>query len=384
MITFSAGGAAHQTDRIIGDTGPAEGPTMVFVGGIHGNEPSGVIALHRVMDWLEEHSITLHGRLIGIAGNLAALEANQRFLQHDLNRMWNRRFLSPQAQSTASSPIHEERELQEIHAILKPLLDKGGDLYFIDLHTTSSASDPFIAINDQLDNRAFALKFPVPTVLGIEEFLEGPLLSYLNDFGHVAMAFEAGQHDDPKSIELHMAFVLRSMLVTGLLNADDLPADLDLDQPFSHIPAEHLGIFEVLHRHAITDEDDFSMIPGFENFRPIHKGQTLGRDREGEIAAPRRGRVFMPLYQSTGSDGYFIVRRVPAWAMHVSKILRHINFDNWLVWLPGVSRSPNQPETLVVNRHIAFFLANELFHLLGYRRKRAEGHTLVFSRREIH
>lgn len=385
MITFTAGGAAYQTDRIIGDTGPAKGPTMVFLGGIHGNEPSGVIALQRVLAWLEEHQIQLRGRLIGIAGNLAALAAHRRFLGHDLNRMWRRQFLSQEALQAAPNPaVPEERELREIYDILQPLLQAGGELYFLDLHTTSSDSDPFIAINDQLNNRAFALQFPVPTVLGIEEFLEGPLLSYLNDFGYVALAFEAGQHDDPQSIDLHMAFVLRALWVAGLLPDEALPPGLDLAAPFSHIPAEHRGIFEVLHRHAIVDEDRFQMNPGFENFRPIAKGQPLGSDRQGPIESPRRGRIFMPLYQSTGNDGYFIVRRVPGWAMRLSKVLRNINFDRWLVWLPGVSRSPDQPETLVVNRRVAFLLANELFHLLGYRRKKADGHRLIFSRREIH
>ena len=76
---------------------------------------------------------------------------------------------------------------------------------------------PFIAINDQLNNRKFALKFPIPTVLGIEEYLEGPLLTYLNDYGHVAMAFEAGQHDDPESVTKHRSFIYLAMVAAGVI-----------------------------------------------------------------------------------------------------------------------------------------------------------------------
>ena len=91
----------------------------------------------------------------------------------------------------------------------------------------------------------------------------------------------------------------------------------------------------------------------------------------------------MPLYQSVGTDGFFLVREVPEWALKLSVLLRKINFDSFLTLLPGVSRSKEQADTLVVNKKVARFLAVELFHLLGYRRKRTEGSEMIFSRREI-
>ena len=35
---------------------------------------------------------------------------------------------------------------------------------------------------------------------GIEEYLNGPLLSYINELGYVAFGFEGGQHDDISAI----------------------------------------------------------------------------------------------------------------------------------------------------------------------------------------
>jgi hypothetical protein len=358
---------------------------MAFFGGIHGNEPSGVIALQSVFNHLETNQIQLEGRVLGLAGNLPALSESKRFISKDLNRIWDRDF-SRQFQTRATlsdAQIAEFQEQCEVFEIIEPFLELTSDVYFIDLHTTSSDSGPFMAINDQLNNRKFALQFPIPTVLGIEEYLQGPLLSYLNDFGHVAMAFEAGQHDDPKSVEIHTSFVYLALLTAGVVGEKDIPNLEEHRQRLEESGRVDRGIFEVLYRRAITPADEFQMRPGYRNFQTIKKGESLAHDREGEIQANRSGRIFMPLYQNSGEDGFFIVRRVPLWALKLSSVLRKINFERVLTWLPGVSRVPDQPHALKVNKKVARFLAVEIFHLLGYRRKKDDGKVMIFSRREI-
>jgi hypothetical protein len=61
------------------------------------------------------------------------------------------------------------------------LEEESGPFYFFDLHTTSSDTIPFITVNDSLLNREFTSMYPLPSILGIEEYLEGPLLSYINE-----------------------------------------------------------------------------------------------------------------------------------------------------------------------------------------------------------
>lgn len=379
MIQFRFCERCYSTGRIIGQRGPSTGPTVFFVGGIHGNEPSGVVALIEVFEELQRDGVELTGRLIGAAGNLAALERDQRFIQADLNRIWQ----AGTPGNSANGQVAEYAEQQELFQIIDPLMKLPGPLYFIDLHTTSSDSGPFIAINDQLDNRQFAIKFPVPTVLGIEEYLEGPLLSYLNDFGHVALAFEAGQHRDPKSVQMHKSFIYLAMIAADIIKPHQVP-NLEVHvQRLTESGEQNPGFYEVLYRREIAEEDHFVMKPGYRNFSPIQSGEILARDRNGDVRAHRNGRIFMPLYQAIGNDGYFIIRRVPRWALWMSALLRNINFDRLLVLLPGVQRSPTAPDSLVVNRKVARFLANELFHLLGYRRKKRVGDTFVFTRREI-
>ena len=56
------------------------------------------------------------------------------------------------------------------------------------------------------------------------------------------------------------------------------------------------------------------MVPGFENFDRIAKGQHLADDSSGPIMSPGKLRIFLPLYQGQGDDGYFLARPVnPFW-----------------------------------------------------------------------
>lgn len=396
MITFSFAGNEYRIARTIGDVGNDVGPTFVFTGGMHGNEPTGVIALQQVLQELYAGSIELTGRVVGLAGNMKALESNKRFISIDLNRIWNDDFASKWSaeQSAGSGPsdnveLNEQRELfQRIDSFLQnPRFtrheDESPKLYFADLHTTSSHSVPFIGINDQIDNRNFALNFPAPIILGLEEHLKGPLLSMLNDQGHVAMAFEAGQHDDLESVENHKAFIYMALLHSGIIPQKHRDELRTYENRLNDVCRGKEGILEVLFRRAVTEQDQFKMRPGFVNLSRIKKGEHLADDRNGPVIAHRSGKIFMPLYQPTGEDGYFIVRDVPRWALALSKFVRRINFERFLVLLPGVSRSKLHPDALVINRSVARFLAVEIFHLLGYRRKRDDGRSMTVFRREI-
>ena len=52
-------GKSIEVDRVIGHLdGDSDGPTMIFTAGIHGNEPSGVYALHQVMEDLRLKATT--------------------------------------------------------------------------------------------------------------------------------------------------------------------------------------------------------------------------------------------------------------------------------------------------------------------------------------
>ena len=104
-------------------TSDKPGPTVVFFGGIHGNEPAGVAALTEVTSALECKGGALDkGSLIGIRGNLPALLQKERFLDHDLNRIWSRSRLETILAREERERSSEEKELVLIYDLIQEVL----------------------------------------------------------------------------------------------------------------------------------------------------------------------------------------------------------------------------------------------------------------------
>lgn len=366
--------------RIIGTYGDdASGPLLLCVGGIHGNEPSGVVALRRVIARLEARKPSFRGRLLAVAGNLPALRADRRFIERDLNRGWSVRRVSAVLEQPAGA---EDLEQAALLGVLVPAIrDATGDVYLLDLHTTSSTSPPFVTLSDTLEIRTFAARLGLPLVLGIEEEID-TMVDYLSGFGAVAIGIEAGRHDDPLSIDVHEAALWMSMHATGCL--PDASGVVDLTACRRRLAEARRGlpgVFEVIYRRAIGPDDAFRMTPGFANFTAVRAGEIVARDAGGPIPVPMSGRLFLPLYQAQGDDGYFLVRAIrPVW-LGVSRVLRRLGARKLLPLLPGVRRSTRRADTLVVSRRVARWLVNEVFHLLGYRRVRETERHVVFRGR---
>lgn len=366
--------------RILGRYGgDVDGPLVLCVAGIHGNEPSGVRAVRRVVARLTELRPAFRGRFLAISGNLPALEAGRRFIDRDLNRGWNVRRVS----RTLERPeTVEDEEQAELLGILVPAIREASQtVYVIDLHTTSSSSPPFLTLGDSLETRAFAHELGMPLVLGIEEKIDA-MVDYLAEFGTVGVGIEGGQHEDPRSVDLHEAGLWLSLAAAGCLPADTDLVDLEGFRSEIHEASRGLSpVYEVIYRRAITPADEFRMTPGFENFTQVRVGQIVARDMRGPIMTPMRGRLFLPLYQTQGDDGFFLVRPIsPVW-LRVSAALRRLGAPRLLRLLPGVHRSERRDDTFIVSRRVARWLVNEIFHLLGYRVVRETRRNVVFRGR---
>jgi predicted deacylase len=374
-----------EVSRVLGVFGDGNGPTVVVTAGIHGNEPAGVFAVLDLLEKLQQSGKPFRGRFIGLAGNLEALGKCVRYIGHDLNRLWRRDIVEPllSGEKPAVPDCAELVELKELYSEIKRIMaEESGPFFFIDLHTTSSSSPPFIPFDDTLTNREFVEHFPVPGILGIEEFLPGTLLSYLTRYQHVAIGYEGGRHEDVHSIAFHRAMLLLSLQHAGCISRENFP-ELAAEEQMLKRGAEGLeGFFEVRFRYAIQPDEGFRMLPGFKSFQPVTKRQPLAENSSGAIPSPETGRVFMPLYQPQGADGFFLIRRVARFWLELSKWLRRWRFERVLALLPGVKLAPGEAGTLTVDTRVARFLATELFHLLGYRRQVRSGTKILFSRRE--
>lgn len=366
-------------NRIIGKIkGDKKGATVVFFGGIHGNEKAGVNALQQVFKRIEPKDVK--GTIYGISGNIKALKTNQRFIDEDLNRLWTPSQIEAIYNKTQLN--NEEREAFNLFNVLLDIFkDESGPFYFIDFHTTSSISLPFITINDALINRKFSKQFPVPIVLGIEEFLEGPLLSYINQLGYVSLGFEAGQHDLKTSTVNCIAFAFLTLVNTGVLNKETLLGFEDYYNTLKQNAEQIKDVFEVVYQYKIKPNQDFKMLNGFKSFQNIKKGIPLAVSNNKQIISKYDAKIFMPLYQTKGDDGFFIIKTIKPFYLKLSAVLRRIRFDELLILLPGVSWINNTKGALIVNLKTAKYLAKPFFHLLGYRNKQVDKtHLRLFSR----
>ncbi len=356
--------------------------TLLFVCGIHGNEPMSVLAMEEVSKEIKTQNIRINGTFIGIRGNIKALNVNERYIDYDLNRIW---FIDKSNEkSEASEQINELAEKDEILSIINDLIHdkKQNEVIFFDLHTTSSPSVPFITINDTISNRTIAKKYPLATVFGIEEFLNGPLLSYINELGFNAVGFEGGQHIDPNSKENHKAFIWLSLANEGLIDPDLIQVK-KARESLKALSKDAYKFFEITYRYEVLPQDHFKMNKGFNNFQSIKKNIPLALSNENEIISKWNNRIFMPLYQSKGDDGFFIIRRIPSFFLGLSKFLRRYNIESFLTLLPGVAIFDKKKHILVVNNNVARLLRNEIFHLFGFRQKIRHSKDLtLYIRRE--
>lgn len=373
-----------EIDRIIGRIdGEEPGPCVVFFAGIHGNEPSGVFALHRVLEELQTNKTPIHGTVIGISGNLWALQRGERYHKMDLNRIWTQERMGVIEHEHFQPSNEDEREQIAIYQELQQLFqEQNGPFYFFDLHTTSGETIPFIPVNDSLLNRKFAKQFPIPLILGIEEHLEGPILSYLNELGYVSFGFEAGQHDELSSIDNHRIFIYLSLVFAQLVDQRHVEFKKFMES-WSRLFNKHQSFFEIRNRYEVAPEERFVMEPGFRNFQPVKAGTLLAHSNGTAVHAEVNGTMFMPLYQSQGNDGYFLIRKIPIIFLWLSKVLRQVRMDRLLAYLPGVRRTPDFYGAFTLNLKIARLLVKPILHLLGYRSKQKSDNQLIIKSREF-
>jgi hypothetical protein len=373
-----------QISRFVGQVvGEQKGPTHIFFGGIHGNEPAGVKALESLFEKLDKDAFRIRGAIIGIRGNIPALLKGQRFLDQDLNRIWTEEKIIEIKIKPRSELEVEEIELLEIEQIITEILGSyKPPFYFIDFHTTSSKTLPFITINDSLINRKFSQQFPVPIILGIEEYLEGPLLSHMNKQGYVSLGFESGQHNEETAVKNNIAFLWLTLVFSGGI---DQQAVSDFDMYYRDLKSsanEDSNFYEVAHRQELKSTDDFSMLKGFESFQQVTHGTLLAIQNKKKIYAEEASILFMPLYQQQGGEGFFLIKHTPKSALKISAMLRKIRFDTLLTLLPGISWSDSKKESLLVNLKVARFFTKSFFHLLGYRNRTVDDTHLLMHNRE--
>lgn len=311
------------TERIIGHyQGPEAGPLLIAITGLHGNETATGIAMARLFDLLEQEpslnpSFSFRGDFLALRGNLSALATGQRYIDEDLNRIWDEaRIVALQIDDSQANT--EEKELLELLAAIEIAIEESQpeEIILIDLHTTTASGGIFLVTADDTPSQLLAAELYAPLVEGILNGLENTSLHYFQAgrFGKNiavrALAFEAGAHDDPRSIDRALAMVVNIFRDAGCVEESDVRTLHDelLQAESAPLPPHT----RLAYTHRISAAEQFRMQPGFHNFSPIKKGDLLGQDHHGAVLSPLDGYLLMPLYQAQGNEGFFIVQAVKA------------------------------------------------------------------------
>jgi len=190
------------------------GPHVAVIAVLHGNEIAGAVVLDRL---LRRGIRPARGQLTLGFANIAAFSrfdptqpTASRFLDEDMNRVWDPAVLdSPRR----SAELDRAREL-------RPLIDTADVL--LDLHTMLWPSEPLILSGPTLQGRKLAASIGAPELIVADKgHVTGPRLIDYPHFtapGQTAAAIlvEAGQHWQPAAVEVTNACVAGLLRHTGL------------------------------------------------------------------------------------------------------------------------------------------------------------------------
>jgi predicted deacylase len=190
---------------------------VMIVALVHGNELAGAIAL----DMLLQRGVRpSQGQLTVGFANLDAFAlfdpahpTASRFVDEDLNRLWDPAWLDGTRQSS---------ELARARA-MRPLVETADLL--LDLHSMLWPSDPLLLSGPSAKGRALAMSLGTPgLVVADHGHVSGPRLidyaPFVSDGGKAAVLVEAGQHWESGTVAATLACIDSLLHSSGLMNGE--------------------------------------------------------------------------------------------------------------------------------------------------------------------
>ena len=272
------------------------GPALVVLGAVHGNEPSGAVAIARAMDDFQ------HGRLVLLRGRLTLvplanpLAFGQRTRGGERNL--NRRFV-PRAQPQD----YEDRLTRQ----LAPVLAAHDAL--LDLHSFHTPGVPFAMVgpsNNTGPREPFARaaeELALARALGVPQVVEGWLEvydraarargeplddegigtnEYMRSQGGYAVTLESGLHDDPDAVDVAERALHGALAHLGLAEVS--------------APARFGGPATRLKEVVLRADPGDRLARDWHSFDPVAAGEVIAVRADGTpLVAPKAGCVLFPL-----------------------------------------------------------------------------------------
>ena len=182
-------------------------PEVAVIGGIHGDEPCGPLAIKRLL--AEEPTVERPVKLI--IANEEALEAGQRYLEADLNRVFP---------GDPAADAHERRLAADLLAEIE-------DCTTLALHSTQSYADPIGAVK-AVDTvaREIVPQLPVSVITETDDNTDGRLIKYPN-----VIEVECGLQGTDDAAKNGYELVRAFLAATGVLPLADAMDRLSVPDP---------------------------------------------------------------------------------------------------------------------------------------------------------
>ncbi len=307
-------------ERIIGRySQDIEGILLVVIGAMHGNEHAGVEAIKEVLERLknekEEYpNFVFKGTMLGMIGNVDAYKKGVRYINEDLNRAWSYDNFKDFSKLDYEHLTSEQKQMFDIITVLRAEVSHcpPEKIIVLDIHTTSSTGGIFSIITDDPESERMALELHAPVIKGMLQGITGSSIHFFHGenmgIPTTAIAFEAGQHKDHLSIKRATAAIINCMRTIEMV--DPKVVENHHDELLISFSKNLPKINQLIGKYSVKDTEVFKMLPGFQTFDKVHKGQLLAHDVDGEVLCQEDGLLLMPLYQKQGLDGYFLIKPV--------------------------------------------------------------------------
>lgn len=293
-----------------------DGPLLVAIGAMHGNEPAGVNAIRTVFEMLENEKIIkpefeFKGTFLGLIGNLKAFEQKRRFIDKDLNRSWDYSVYQTIKDLPSDQLNAEQEEMLDIIAALRAEIEAHSpkEIIVLDLHTTSAHGGIFSLTSEDDMSIRMAIELHAPVIMGMLDNISGSSIHFFDGenmgISTTAIAFESGQHEDPQSVNRAIAAIINCMRTLGCVNAHDV--ENKHDEMLINFSKNLPKVNRLIGKYSIRNSGHFEMLPGFQSFDRVQEGQLLAHDGDEAVYCRQDAMILMPFYQKMGEDGFFLI-----------------------------------------------------------------------------
>jgi len=265
-------------EKITKIIGREEGTTSIVLVGVHGDEKCGVEALENILPTLEIECGTV---LFGY-GNPRAIEANKRFTEVNLNRM----FKNDDLLSKNDKDSYEYSRAQ----FLKKYLNKADAL--LDVHASSIPNSKTFVICEA-NAREIVKYFPIDLVVsGFDKVEPGGTDYYMNSIGKVGICLECGYMKDPQSVKVAEKSIFAFLKARGHMK--------------NNLVSQKQSYVQMFEKY-FAKTDKFTLSKPFENFEVLRENQIIGIDGQEEVKTSKRGLILFAHNGTKIGDEVFLL-----------------------------------------------------------------------------